>query len=65
MNIKFDLKSIDFQKVNGLIPTIIQDVETQKVLMMGYMNEAALQKTCAEGVVTFFSRSKRITHSFF
>jgi phosphoribosyl-AMP cyclohydrolase / phosphoribosyl-ATP pyrophosphohydrolase len=58
MKIKFDLKTIDFQKVNGLIPAIIQDLETQKVLMMGYMNEEALTKTCVEGVVTFFSRSK-------
>jgi phosphoribosyl-AMP cyclohydrolase / phosphoribosyl-ATP pyrophosphohydrolase len=58
MKINFDLKSIDFQKVNGLIPAIIQDMETQKVLMLGYMNEEALTKTCTEGIVTFFSRSK-------
>jgi phosphoribosyl-AMP cyclohydrolase / phosphoribosyl-ATP pyrophosphohydrolase len=58
MKIKFDLKTIDFQKVNGLVPAIIQDAETQKVLMMGYMNEEALTKTCVEGIVTFFSRSK-------
>jgi phosphoribosyl-AMP cyclohydrolase / phosphoribosyl-ATP pyrophosphohydrolase len=58
MKIKFDFKSLDFEKVNGLIPAIIQDVETQRVLMMGYMNEEALTKTCTEGIVTFFSRSK-------
>lgn len=49
---------LDFSKKNGLIPTIIQDNQTQQVLMLGYMNEAALQKTQQEKVVTFFSRSK-------
>jgi phosphoribosyl-AMP cyclohydrolase / phosphoribosyl-ATP pyrophosphohydrolase len=58
MKINFNLKSIDFQKVNGLVPAIIQDINTSKVLMLGYMNEEALEKTCTEGVVTFFSRSK-------
>ncbi len=46
----------DFSK--GLIPAIIQDVKTQKVLMLGYMNEEAYLKTIAEKRVTFFSRSK-------
>ena len=58
MKINFNLKALDFQKVNGLIPAIIQDATTSKVLMLGYMNEDALLKTCTEGVVTFFSRSK-------
>lgn len=49
---------IDFEKVNGLVPVIIQDVLTSKVLMLGYMNEEALTKTQAEGKVTFFSRTK-------
>ncbi len=49
---------IDFEKVNGLVPVIIQDVVTSKVLMLGYMNEEALTKTQAEGKVTFFSRTK-------
>ncbi len=48
----------DFQKGGGLLPVIIQDFDTNKVLMLGYMNEEALQKTQAEGLVTFFSRSK-------
>jgi phosphoribosyl-ATP pyrophosphohydrolase/phosphoribosyl-AMP cyclohydrolase len=48
----------DFEKGNGLLPVIIQDFDTNKVLMLGYMNEEALQKTQAEGLVTFFSRSK-------
>jgi phosphoribosyl-ATP pyrophosphohydrolase/phosphoribosyl-AMP cyclohydrolase len=46
----------DFSK--GLIPAIIQDVSTLKVLMLGYMNEDALEKTQATNQVTFFSRSK-------
>ena len=48
----------DFEKSEGLIPAIIQDADTRKVLMLGYMNEAALQKTQDEGRVTFYSRSK-------
>ncbi|MEK8179107.1 bifunctional phosphoribosyl-AMP cyclohydrolase/phosphoribosyl-ATP diphosphatase HisIE [Flavobacterium buctense] len=51
--------TLDFSKYNGLIPTIIQDNQTQQVLMLGYMNEAALQKTQEENIVTFFSRSKK------
>jgi len=49
---------IDFKKVNGLVPVIIQDNLNLKVLMLGYMNEEALEKTKKEGVVTFFSRTK-------
>ena len=51
--------NLDFAKGDGLIPVIIQDAMTNKVLMLGYMNEAALDKTKAEGKVTFFSRSKQ------
>lgn len=58
MPIDFDVNKVDFEKVNGLVPAIIQDADTMKVLMMGYMNQEALQKTCHGGVVTFFSRSK-------
>jgi phosphoribosyl-AMP cyclohydrolase / phosphoribosyl-ATP pyrophosphohydrolase len=50
--------NVDFSKNNGLLPVIIQNNETQQVLMLGYMNEEALQKTQDEKVVTFFSRSK-------
>ena len=50
--------TLNFSKNNGLIPTIIQDNQTQQVLMLGYMNEEAFQKTQKENVVTFFSRSK-------
>lgn len=50
--------NIDFKKGNGLIPAIIQDDQTGKVLMLGYMNEEALQKTREDRLVCFFSRSK-------
>ncbi len=51
-------QTLAFDKQNGLIPAIIQDANTDKVLMLGYMNAEALEKTEQEGVVTFFSRSK-------
>lgn len=50
---------IDFSKDGGLVPAIIQDYTTGKVLMLGYMNEEAFNKTKAENRVTFFSRSKQ------
>ena len=50
---------VDFQKyADGLVPAIIQDHTTQKVLMLGFMNEEALKKTEQTGKVTFFSRTK-------
>ena len=49
---------IDFTKYNGLIPAIIQDNETKTVLMLGYMNQEALDTTLETQKVTFFSRSK-------
>ncbi|MGX9418324.1 bifunctional phosphoribosyl-AMP cyclohydrolase/phosphoribosyl-ATP diphosphatase HisIE [Vibrio sp. RC27] len=50
---------IDWDKVDGLIPAIIQDYTSSQVLMMGYMDEAALAKTFETGHVTFFSRTKQ------
>lgn len=51
--------NVDFSKsADGLVPAIIQDAETLKVLMLGYMNREALEKTLKEKKVTFFSRSK-------
>ncbi|WEK70754.1 MAG: bifunctional phosphoribosyl-AMP cyclohydrolase/phosphoribosyl-ATP diphosphatase HisIE [Candidatus Chryseobacterium colombiense] len=50
--------NINFNKGEGLIPVIIQDDRTLQVLMLGYMNEEAFEKTKNEGIVTFFSRSK-------
>ena len=49
---------LDFEKMNGLIPAIIQDIYTQKVLMLGFMNKEAYEKTMETGKVTFFSRTK-------
>ena len=49
---------IDFNKGNGLVPVVIQNANTLQVLMLGYMNEEAYQKTLLENKVTFFSRSK-------
>jgi phosphoribosyl-ATP pyrophosphohydrolase/phosphoribosyl-AMP cyclohydrolase len=49
---------LNFDKSNGLLPVIIQDNYTQQVLMLGYMNEEAFEKTKTENRVTFFSRSK-------
>ena len=50
--------NIDFKKGDGLVPVIIQNNATLQVLMLGYMNSEALEKTKIEGKVTFFSRSK-------
>lgn len=52
------MQPLNFDKLQGLVPAIIQDAKTDKVLMLGFMNEAALNKTQAEGKVTFFSRTK-------
>lgn len=49
---------VDFTKGNGLVPAIIQDHETKQVLMLGYMNQEAYQRTSDERKVTFYSRSK-------
>jgi phosphoribosyl-ATP pyrophosphohydrolase/phosphoribosyl-AMP cyclohydrolase len=48
----------NFDKGDGLLPVIIQDARSNQVLMLGYMNEEAFKKTKADGLVTFFSRSK-------
>ena len=49
---------LDFDKMNGLVPAIIQDADTAKVLMLGFMNKDAYDKTVETGKVTFFSRTK-------
>lgn len=51
--------NIDFKKMNGLVPAIIQDSRTLKVLMLGFMNEEAFDKTVATKRVTFYSRSRK------
>ncbi|MCZ4408929.1 bifunctional phosphoribosyl-AMP cyclohydrolase/phosphoribosyl-ATP diphosphatase HisIE [Cryomorphaceae bacterium 1068] len=48
----------DFEKGDDLIPTVIQDDRTKEVLMLGYINDEAFERTKAEGLVTFYSRSK-------
>jgi len=50
--------NLDFQKLQGLIPAIIQDNTTNKVLMLGFMNQEAYEKTQKENLVTFYSRTK-------
>ena len=50
---------IDFEKSGGLVPAIIQDADTKTVLMLGYMNKEAYEKTIATGLVTFHSRSRK------
>ncbi len=49
---------LDFSKLNGLVAAVVQDASTNRVLMVGYMNEAAFEKTVSTGWVTFFSRSR-------
>lgn len=50
--------TLDFQKLQGLVPAIIQDKTTHKVLMLGFMNQEAFEKTQNEKLVTFYSRTK-------
>ena len=50
---------LDFDKQNGLITAVVQDANTHRVLMVGYMNREAFAKTIATGHVTFFSRSRQ------
>ena len=52
--------TIDFEKGQGLVPAIIQDAETKNVLMLGYMNKEAYQKTVETGRVTFWSRTRNM-----
>ena len=53
------VKQIDFEKGSGLVPAIIQDAKSLKVLMLGYMNPEAYEKTVATGQVTFYSRTRQ------
>ena len=49
---------MDFSKLNGLIPAVVQDAESSEVLMVGFMNEQALAQTRESGFATFFSRTR-------
>ncbi|MGE5722772.1 MAG: bifunctional phosphoribosyl-AMP cyclohydrolase/phosphoribosyl-ATP diphosphatase HisIE [Sphingomonadales bacterium] len=54
-----DVASLDWAKMDGLVPAVVQDAATLQLLMLGYMNEAALRATLESGRVTFYSRSKQ------
>jgi phosphoribosyl-ATP pyrophosphohydrolase/phosphoribosyl-AMP cyclohydrolase len=56
---KFDPSALAWDKMNGLLPAAVQDDQTDQLLMLGYMDPAALDATLADGLVTFFSRSKQ------
>jgi phosphoribosyl-AMP cyclohydrolase / phosphoribosyl-ATP pyrophosphohydrolase len=58
-NIDFDIERLDWEKCGDLIPVIVQDADTHTVLMLAYMNKAALQQTLTTKQVTFYSRSKK------
>jgi phosphoribosyl-AMP cyclohydrolase len=49
---------MDYSKLDGLIPAVVQDADTREVLMVGFMNEVALAETQRTGFATFFSRSR-------
>ena len=50
---------MDFTKLDGLVPAVIQDEASQEVLMVGFMNQEALDRTVATGFATFFSRTRQ------
>ncbi len=50
--------NLDYTKLDGLVPAVIQDAATHRVLMVGFMNDEAFRKTCESGFVTFYSRSR-------
>ncbi|HXP47152.1 MAG TPA: phosphoribosyl-AMP cyclohydrolase [Terriglobales bacterium] len=52
------MTEIDFEKMRGLAPAIVQDAASGEVLMLGFMNREALEKTLSTGFVTFFSRTR-------
>jgi phosphoribosyl-AMP cyclohydrolase len=58
MNLPIDEKQIDFNKMQGLLPAIVQDAASGEVLMLGFMNRDAYEQTMQAGFVTFFSRTR-------
>lgn len=54
-----EIDEIDFEKTGGLVPAIVQDAKTLKVLMLGYMNKESLTETLNSNLVTFYSRSRK------
>ncbi len=57
--IKIAIEKLDWDKVNGLVPVVIQDENTLQVLMLGYMNKKSLKQTIKTGLVTFYSRERQ------
>lgn len=57
--IKMDERKIDFAKLDGLVPAIIQDADTRVVLMLGFMNEESYRRTLESGKVCFWSRTRQ------
>lgn len=58
-DIKVNVSEVDFDKGDGLVPAVVQDAESRCVLMLGYMNKEALERTLKSGRVTFYSRSRQ------
>lgn len=58
-NLRIINMELDFDKLSGLIPAVIQDDKSDKVLMLGFMNEEAFRKTIDSGLVTFYSRTRK------
>jgi phosphoribosyl-AMP cyclohydrolase len=54
-----DAVKIDFEKMDGLVPGIVQDAKTGEMLMLGFLNEVSYQKTLESGFVTFWSRTRQ------
>lgn len=59
MTATFDIEALDFGKGDGLVPAIVQDARTEAVLMLGYLNRAAVEETLKRGRVVFWSRSRQ------
>lgn len=59
MNYHIDIEQLNFEKMHHLLPAIIQEYHTREVLMLGYMDKAALLQTCDTKKITFYSRSKQ------
>lgn len=57
--VRFDPSALAWDKMEGLLPAVVQDAETDQLLMLGYMDRAAVDATLVDGLVTFFSRSKQ------
>jgi len=58
MNVVKDAPTIDFAKMDGLVPGIVQDAKTGEMLMLGFLSEVSYQKTLESGFVTFWSRTR-------